>query len=157
MNPFVGLSKVTKKRIDALENFTKEIEDLKDRTGELESFAVKSGAKLKKMKESQEHRVQTIDTDALLNGEEPLEGETETGVSESDLVTSNQDLETQDEAQQVIEDTYEEFIQPTFENNLWENLSDNELDIIIERTLGGPSPETKIDMIIDEFIESLKG
>jgi archaellum component FlaC len=31
MNPFVGLSKVTKKRIDALENFTKEIEDLKSR------------------------------------------------------------------------------------------------------------------------------
>ena len=37
MNPFVGLSKVTKKRIDALENFTKEIEDLKTRMGDLES------------------------------------------------------------------------------------------------------------------------
>lgn len=43
MNPFVGLSKVTKKRIDALENFTKEIDDLKDRIGEIESFAEKAG------------------------------------------------------------------------------------------------------------------
>ena len=53
MNPFVGLSKVTKKRIDALENFTKEIDDLKERMGEVESFAEKTGgdfAEIKAMK-----------------------------------------------------------------------------------------------------------
>jgi predicted RNase H-like nuclease (RuvC/YqgF family) len=37
MNPFVGLSKVTKKRIDALENFTKEVENVKTRITDLES------------------------------------------------------------------------------------------------------------------------
>lgn len=37
MNPFVGLSKVTKKRLDALENFTREVEELKNRMGEIES------------------------------------------------------------------------------------------------------------------------
>ena len=46
MNPFVGLSKVTKKRIDALENFTKEVDDLKTRIGDLESFAEKAGVNL---------------------------------------------------------------------------------------------------------------
>lgn len=44
MNPFVGLSKVTKKRIDALENFTKEIDDLKSRIGDIESFTERAGA-----------------------------------------------------------------------------------------------------------------
>ncbi len=46
MNPFVGLSKVTKKRLDALENFTKEMDALKTRLGDLESFAVQAGAQL---------------------------------------------------------------------------------------------------------------
>ncbi len=43
MNPFVGLSKVTKKRIDALENFTKEVDSVKIRMGELESIIEKNG------------------------------------------------------------------------------------------------------------------
>src|SRR4030042_6402371 len=38
MNPFVGLSKVTKKRLDSLENFTKEVDDLKNRMSEIESM-----------------------------------------------------------------------------------------------------------------------
>lgn len=50
MNPFVGLSKVTKKRIDALENFTKEIEDLKTRMGDLESFAETAGINFEEIK-----------------------------------------------------------------------------------------------------------
>ncbi len=57
MNPFVGLSKVTKKRIDALENFTKEIEDIKERVGEIESFAEKVGfnfAEIKAFKNTSE-------------------------------------------------------------------------------------------------------
>ena len=42
MNPFVGLSKVTKKRLDALENFTKEVESLKEHVGDLEATAEKN-------------------------------------------------------------------------------------------------------------------
>lgn len=37
MNPFVGLSKVTKKRLDALENIIKEVDGVKTRIGDLES------------------------------------------------------------------------------------------------------------------------
>jgi len=72
MNPFVGLSKVTKKRLDALENFTREIDTLKERTGELESFAERSGAKLQRLGENQE-KIKTIDTDALLGEKDKKE------------------------------------------------------------------------------------
>lgn len=39
MNPFVGLSKITTKRLDALENIDREFESLKERIEELESAA----------------------------------------------------------------------------------------------------------------------
>ena len=41
MNPFVGLSKVTKKRLDVLENFDKEMESLKTRLDSIESLVGK--------------------------------------------------------------------------------------------------------------------
>jgi hypothetical protein len=44
MNPFVGLSKVTKKRLDALENIIKEVDGVKTRIGDLESFLDKTSA-----------------------------------------------------------------------------------------------------------------
>ena len=65
MNPFVGLSKVTKKRLDALENFTREIDGLKERMGEMESFAERSGAKIQSLGQIKQ-KVDTIDADALI-------------------------------------------------------------------------------------------
>jgi len=50
MNPFVGLSKVTKKRIDALENFTREMDEIKERIGDLESFAERAGGDFAEIK-----------------------------------------------------------------------------------------------------------
>jgi predicted RNase H-like nuclease (RuvC/YqgF family) len=47
MNPFVGLSKVTKKRLDALENIIKEVDGVKTRIGDLESNLEKNGATIK--------------------------------------------------------------------------------------------------------------
>jgi archaellum component FlaC len=38
MNPFVGLSKVTKKRLDALENIIKEVDGVKAKVGDLEAL-----------------------------------------------------------------------------------------------------------------------
>ncbi|HUT00190.1 MAG TPA: flagella accessory protein C [Candidatus Thermoplasmatota archaeon] len=43
MNPFVGLSKVTKKRLDTLENIVEEVEGVKTRIGDLESMLDKAG------------------------------------------------------------------------------------------------------------------
>ncbi len=46
MNPFVGLSKVTKKRLDALENIIKEVDGVKTRIGDLESTLDKTNISL---------------------------------------------------------------------------------------------------------------
>ena len=43
MNPFVGLSKVTKKRLDALENITADVDTLKNKLGEFETAFDKAG------------------------------------------------------------------------------------------------------------------
>ncbi|MBN1861851.1 MAG: hypothetical protein JW840_10385 [Candidatus Thermoplasmatota archaeon] len=42
MNPFVGLSKVTKKRLDALENIIKEVDGVKTKLGDLEAVVEKN-------------------------------------------------------------------------------------------------------------------
>ena len=206
MNPFVGISKVTKKRLDALENFTKEIDLIKERTGELESFAERSGAKIKNIAEGDAH-ARTIDTDSLLgkDGEESeVEGEVsteekgelptedaESPESEANKVETdtNDEVVGEDsaptETEVPIEEPAEEGIEPTgeitqeepaakeqyimetqryvpvsstpVENNAFGGLSDSELDMILEKAFGVLSPEGKVDMLIDEFIESLKG
>ena len=98
MNPFVGLSKVTKKRLDSLENFTKEIDALKTRMGDLESFPGRPGMKV-----------------------EDFKGE-----------------------------------QSTHINNMGEELTDLDLDKIIERSFKELTAEANIDILINEFVESLK-
>ena len=174
MNPFVGLSKVTKKRIDALENFTKEIEDLKERTGELESFAERSGAKFKSFGEGERAHVKTIDTDALLSDEttdeekesvgevestgELPEGETSQTTIEKDVPDDEEESEDGKIQEKISTDELQQPIPTiTIENNIWDGLSDTDLDLILEKALGIFSPEGKIDMIMEEFIESLKG
>jgi len=110
MNPFVGLSKVTKKRIDALENFTKEIDELKERVGEIESFAENAGADFAEIK-----AVQNTATVA-----KPSEKNSNTSV------------------------------------NITEEFSNNDLDVIIEKTFHDINIDLVIDNLINEFIENLK-
>ena len=106
MNPFVGLSKVTKKRIEALENFTKEIEDLKNRMGDIESFAERTGANLENIK------LQRVESSSN-NGEKNIADKLSRDVTEDDL------------------------------------------DDIIERSLNELSLDKEVDMTVDKFIESL--
>ena len=104
MNPFVGLSKVTKKRIDALENFTREVETLKTRMGDLESFAERAGVNLRG---------------------------------------------NQEQTPMLADDEYSK--------NVPEKLieGDIDLDSIVEESLNALTADEKVDLIIDEFIESL--
>ncbi len=91
MNPFVGISKVTKKRLDMLENFTKSIDELRQRLDTIESGGI---------------------------------------MIQHPVKSDNKDISDQ--------------------------LSENELDKIIEMSIGQISVDNKIDNIIDEFIETLK-
>jgi len=97
MNPFVGLSKVTKKRLDALENFTIEIDGLKERMGEMESFAERSGAKIQSLGQIRQ-KVKTIDADAILaqmdniGEKEDKESERTEGAEESEKKISEEEI-----------------------------------------------------------------
>lgn len=161
MNPFVGLSKVTKKRIDALENFTKEIELLKERTGELESFAERSGVTLKKPnieKVSDEKEELTSDSE-IENNENPKDSDK--SLDEDVQKTEPELSEEQIDNDISLEPPAVEVQQPISLNVVddkgYSEFTDSDWDIILERAFGDIIPDNKIDVIIDDFLESLKG
>jgi len=120
MNPFVGLSKVTKKRIDALENFTKVIEELKIRMGDLESFAEKAGANLDEIR--------------LKRGDQKQK---ETSVVDTKNEPENSNIEKNI-------------------STITNDVTNGDLDFIIEEAFDSLLVDSEIDGIIDEFIENLK-
>ena len=113
MNPFVGLSKVTKKRIEALENFTKEVEDLKNRMNDIEAFAENAGVNLDSLQELKNSRNQDSEKKEI------------TGVSNQESVEQKNEL------------------------------SVNDVNIIIEQSLSDIDLDKKIDFLIDDYIENL--
>lgn len=74
MNPFVGLSKVTKKRLDALENIIKEVDGVKTRIGDLESTLEKTNLPVIKTAPQPEPK---ITPPATTTQEIPLQQETQ--------------------------------------------------------------------------------
>jgi len=137
MNPFVGLSKVTKKRIDALENFTKEVDNVKIRIGELESVIEKNGFSTggsitpTAVKPSSEVKKTVSDMPAAPT----IKTVTPTSIPTVTTVT-----------QTPIE------MQPID----GQNLSDNEMDEILSKSLEALFIEQNIDTMINEFFLSLK-
>jgi len=167
MNPFVGLSKVTKKRIDALENFTKEIDDLKNRMGDIESFAVKAGVDLKTISEN---RKKQGDKKTKTIGEK-IDDETEKEKSENDAeqkeseeipIETNEEISVEETSNEIptelTPDKYTDTSDPTFntETANYAYKSYDYLDEIIEKSLKMLSIESQMDKVIDEFIENLK-
>ena len=115
MNPFVGLSKVTKKRIEALENFTKEVEELKTRISDLELTLEKNGI-------------------AINNTIDNIEKQIPTSTYEN-----NKNI--------IIEKT-------TSNENI--DLTNEDINKIIDTSLETLLIDQKIDNIIEEFIEEIK-
>ena len=115
MNPFVGLSKVTKKRIEALENFTKEVEELKTRISDLELTLEKNGI-------------------AINNTIDNIEKQIPTSTDEN-----NKNI--------IIEKT-------TSNENI--DLTNEDINKIIDTSLETLLIDQKIDNIIEEFIEEIK-
>ena len=124
MNPFVGLSKVTKKRIDALENFTKVIEELKTRMGDLESFAEMAGANL------QDIRLQR-------GGEPSNESETtESTVTNGSGTPTTKTTSVQMPKEEVANGDLDLIIERAFESLSADNEIDNLIDEFIENLKG---------------------
>lgn len=127
MNPFVGLSKVTKKRLDALENIIKEVDGVKTRIGDLESNFEKNGATIKgttapiKPKQTTEMNAKP---EAPFTPKEPL----------------------------VIPPS-----RPTaLHTTVIETLNESELDDLLNKSLESFLMEQNIDTMINEFFINLK-
>jgi archaellum component FlaC len=137
MNPFVGLSKVTKKRIDALENFTKEVDSVKIRMGELESviekngFSTGGGITPTAVKPSSEVKKTVSDLPAA---------PTVKTVTPTSIPTVTTVTQTPIEMQPIEA----------------QNISDKEMDEILSKSLEALFIEQNIETMINEFFLSLK-
>ncbi len=133
MNPFVGLSKVTKKRIDALENFTREIDDVKTRMGDLESEMEKNLGGVKRIKKDFEKNIDSSSS--------KLDNEQESELKDKLTPTENiDDKSLPSNAMQFVAG----------------DLSNDDLDKILSRSLENLLAEQNIESIINEFLLSLK-
>jgi len=139
MNPFVGLSKVTKKRLDVLENITNEVDSIKTRIGDLESLLEKSGRNIEELKK--------------------------TGFPSTTIKTHNQGIiapETTTGQSPTISPIVAPIVKPIsateiqIQQSIEQNLSEEELDEILSRSLEALLVEQNIDSIINEFFLSLK-
>jgi len=127
MNPFVGLSKVTKKRIDALENFTKEVDSVKTRIGELESMLEKNG----------------VNIPANIPPT-PVKPPVETNIK-PELSAVPQASSVSPSSEPIVTQT------PPVEK-----ITDNEMDDLLNKSLESLLMEQNIDTMINEFFITLK-
>ena len=116
MNPFVGLSKVTKKRLDALENIIKEVDGVKTRIVDLESTLDKTNIYL------------------IKSTSQPLPKTTQT-------TTTTQETQA---------------VKPSLQPTVMEQLTEGELDNLLNRSLESLLTEQSIDTMINEFFINLK-
>lgn len=181
MNPFVGLSKVTKKRIDALENFTQEMGIIKNRMEDVESVMEKklgyvsnSYPKSNDTEESVERLdVDTVDKNAELKSESEVSSdkqvvdETASSVTEQGVVDQP---ETMDTIAQPVSVQGESISKELSSNNndssysesfagdtgVQMSMSDTQLDNILAKSLESFVAEQSIERVINDFLLNLK-
>ncbi len=127
MNPFVGLSKVTKKRLDALENIIKEVDGVKTRIGDLESNIEKNGVSIKS---STTPITEKPPMDKNTKPEASVTGTTPQTISVSQPVG--------------------------IPASIIETLNENELDALLNKSFESILMEQNIDTMINEFFINLK-
>jgi len=155
MNPFVGLSKVTKKRIDALENFTQEIEAIKTRMEDVESSVEQGVGGIKRFAKKTDTKEPTQDFSET--AEEP-----ELELEKQDVAIDDVSSEIADRQKTQLEET-EVIAEPVSipstseESHLMNgDVSDEDLDILLNKSLESLLAEQNIDYMINEFLLSLK-
>ncbi len=128
MNPFVGLSKVTKKRLDALENITKELDTIKGKMGDIElSIEKKNGVIITPGKTSETSMTPTTAPPEIATAPTMMSN----GKTASSLENG--------------------FQQPNDAT-----LTETDLDEILSKSLENLYLEQNIDSMISEFFLSLK-
>ncbi len=174
MNPFVGLSKVTKKRIDALENFTKEIEDIKTRMEDVESVVEKGVGGITRLTKKLDEKTPTPDSSdtvnnlesELENAELQIDGGADDIVTEPEVagpVLETPTTEIEDTSSDTIAEPEVQITEPVdisstsmVTPSMTGDLSDNDLDILLSKSLESLLAEQNIDYMINEFLLSLK-
>jgi hypothetical protein len=181
MNPFVGLSKVTKKRIDALENFTQEMGIIKNRMEDVESVMEKklgyvsnSYPKTSDKDESGEHLdVDTADKDAELTSESEVSSdkqvvdEPSSSVTEQGEVDQSETIDTIVQPVSVQGESASEELGFNGNDSLYSesfagdtsvqmSISDTQLDNILAKSLESFVAEQSIERVINDFLLNLK-
>jgi archaellum component FlaC len=126
MNPFVGLSKVTKKRLDALENIIREVDGVKAKLGNLET-----------MFDNNPQR-KTRETSTLTKPAAELKNKPET----SSLPTTPMDVPLKQPEGVQLAGT--------------EQITETEIDDLLNRSLESLLLEQNIDTVINDFFINLK-
>jgi hypothetical protein len=127
MNPFVGLSKVTKKRLDALENIIKEVDGVKTRIGDLESNIEKNGG-------------------STISNSTPI-----TSKPATEIPTKPETAVTAPISQNIPETQ-----QVKIQTSSVETFNDKELDTLLNKSLESLLMEQNIDTMINDFFINLK-
>ncbi len=127
MNPFVGLSKVTKKRLDALENIIKEVDGVKTRIGDLESNLEKNGV--------------NIPNKTTIETQKPT---TEPNIKPVTTPSPKTPIMSQP-------------VQPIrIQTTVQEPFNENQIDDLLNKSLESLLMEQNIDTMINEFFINLK-
>ncbi len=158
MNPFVGLSKVTKKRIEALETFTKEIDELKTRIGDLEGNPQDT---VKKTNDQKPDEPKPSEETSMTDKENQLSTKTGAEALAKELL-AKKSTELQAKTEVPVEKPIDKTEEPKppeqtqmicgFNENV---LSADALDEILNTALTNLLYDQKMDTLIDEFIMSL--
>jgi len=126
MNPFVGLSKVTKKRLESFETIHKELSELKEKISVIEAGG-------------------NFDFDNMVESKVEFESETIEKEEEPLVPIINPSHKImQNESDSGIDSLYDF------------DLTDDELNQILEMSFSQIPYENQVDRVIDEYIESLK-
>ena len=140
MNPFVGLSKVTKKRLESFETIHKEIGSLKEKISIIEAGGNFDFSKIDESKE--------------LNDEESIESEDES--LKPDVETVSDENEQPILPDESLPEESQIEIEPGIDSFYDFDLTDDEINQIIELSFSKFPSDNQLDQIIDEYIESLK-
>ena len=151
MNPFVGLSKVTKKRLDALENITTEVDALKNKMGDIETIFEKGGVSL-----TSTPKDTTTQQKDQKNEASPLPPEAPAIPPPEVTTTPPQPPATPSQPAAslptvVLPPAFTVTAQPTTTG-----FSDTEVDVTLSKAIESFFIEQKIDSIMNEFFQGLK-